>query len=228
MKSSTALFGKKCLFIFDLDGTLVDAYQAISRSLNYTRRIFGYPPVGLNRAKKSVGKGERHFIGLFFPSNEAARALTVYRRHHKKSLTRYARLKPHAARLLRILKERGCVLAIASNRPALFTRIIIESLRLKPYFDLVVCADQIQRLKPHPKILRHIMRTFNMPKESAVFVGDMSIDMATAARAGIDAVFVKGGSDSVSQVKPYPVRKVIASLKELIPDAATIEVCRPR
>lgn len=227
MKRAGSLFSRKCLFIFDLDGTLIDAYQAISRSLNYTRRVFGYSPVSFNRAKKSVGKGDRHFIGLFFPLNEAGRALAVYRQHHKKELTRYVRLKPYALRLLRILKKRGCVLAIASNRPSAFTRIIVRALHLSQYFDLIVCGDEVRQLKPHPKILRHILRTFKISKESAVFVGDMSIDMETAARAGVDAIFVKGGSDSVTQVKQYPVLRVLSSLKEIITEVRAIEAYCP-
>jgi phosphoglycolate phosphatase len=227
MKRAGPLFTKKCLFIFDLDGTLIDAYQAISRSLNHTRRFLGYPPVGFRKAKKSVGKGERHFISLFFPAREVEQALALYRRHHKKELTRYTRVKPHAHRLLRALKQRGCLVAIASNRPSIFTGRIVKGLRLRKYFDLIVCGDQIQRLKPHPKILRHIMRAFKVPKESAVFIGDMSVDMETAARAGVDAVFIKGGSDSVSQIKDYPVRKVISSLKEILNEVRAIEACCP-
>lgn len=228
MKYSRFLFAKKCLFIFDLDGTLIDAYQAIAQSLNHTRRYFGYAPVSFNKAKKSVGKGERHFISLFFPAHEVEQALALYRRHHKKELTRSTRVKPYAIRLLRILKQRGCLVAIASNRPSIFTRKIVKTLCLRQYFDLIVCGDQIRRLKPHPKILRHIIRTFKMSKESAVFIGDMSVDMETAARAGVDAIFIKGGSDSVSQIKAYPVRKVISSLKEIITAVRTIEACCPR
>ena len=54
----------KKLFIFDLDGTLVDAYGAIEKSLNFLRYSLGLNPISLTKVRRNVGYGDKHFIGL--------------------------------------------------------------------------------------------------------------------------------------------------------------------
>jgi len=206
----------KKLFIFDLDGTLVDAYTAIWKSLNFTLKKLGYSPVGFREAKENVGTGDRFFIKTFFKAKDAEEALRIYRKHHEKSLKVYAKYKPYAKKALRFLKNHERKVAIASNRPRYFTNIILKALDMDKYFDYILCADQIASLKPKPKILNLIMEKFGVIKNDAVFIGDMDIDLETAKRARLDAIFVEGGSSSLEDVKRYRGKKVISSLRGVI------------
>ncbi|MDP2921840.1 MAG: HAD family hydrolase [Candidatus Omnitrophota bacterium] len=205
----------KRLFIFDLDGTLADAYLAIQRSMNYTLKNLGYPPVSLLEVKRKVGKGDKRFITSFFPEKDEEKAIEIYRRHHKKSLLRYSKPKPYSRELLYMLKRRKKIIAIASNRPSYFTNLIIKKTGLARYIDLVLCADEINSLKPKPKILNVIMRKFQVKKQDTVYIGDMDIDMETARRARVDAIFVTGGSSSLKSVKKYR-KKVISKLNKIL------------
>jgi len=207
---------KKTLFIFDVDGTLVDAYQAIEKSLNFTRKKLGYPMVSLAQVKKKVGKGDKRFIATFFNSSDRKKALTIYRYHHKKSLLKYSKLKPYAKSLLSTLRQRNKILSVASNRPQYYTLILLNKLGIKKYFSGVYCADKLKSLKPNPKILNIILKRFNLQKKEAVYVGDMAIDLETAKRAGVDAVFIRGGSSSLQEVKSYPNKKVVANLNKIL------------
>ncbi|MBN3040931.1 MAG: HAD family hydrolase [Candidatus Omnitrophica bacterium] len=206
---------RKQLFIFDVDGTLVNSYRAIEKSLNYTRRQFGYSSITSEKVKKSVGRGDKPFVGLFFPQVHVEEALKMYRKHHEKALIRYSCLYPRTKQLLSSLKKRKKILAIASNRPAYFTNLLIKSLDIKKYFNAVYCADKIKSLKPDPKIIEIILKRFCKKRKEAVYIGDMDIDMETAKRAKVDAVFKKGGSSSLISVKKYK-KRVIKDLTELL------------
>lgn len=206
----------KKLFIFDLDGTLVDAYRAIESSLNATRARFGYSPVSYKEVRSRVGRGDRRFIETFFPHKDAARAVSFYRRHHKRALVSLSRTMPKALRTLAALKKRNKLIAIASNRPSPFTRIIIKVTGISRYIDGVWCADEVNSLKPRPKILNVIVKRFGVEKRDSVYIGDMDIDLDTARRARIDPVFVTTGSCSVAQVRSFKNKKVIKSLSELL------------
>ena len=204
--------GVKRLFIFDLDGTLADAYGAIEKSINFTLKRLGLPLVAYQEVKKRVGRGDRLFMKSFFPAKDMEKVLKVYRPHHAKALLRYTRLKPYAKKLLYTLKKEKKLLAIASNRPYYYTNIILKKLGIRKYFDVVLCADQINSLKPGPKILYTIIKKLGVSKEETVYTGDMDIDMETAKRAKVDAIFITGGSSTINAVKKYENKKVIHSL----------------
>lgn len=206
---------RKRLFIFDLDGTIADAYTAIWKSLNFTRGKFGLGPVSYNEAKRKVGRGDRLFMEMFFPEGRMEEALDIYRRHHKKALVRYSKQKKNARRVLSRLRKRSCLMAVASNRPYYFTKIILRALGMKKYFDIVACADRIGSVKPDPWMLYYILRKLHVEIQDAVFIGDMDIDMETAKRAEMDAVFITGGSSTLNAVKKYK-KRIIHSLQEIL------------
>jgi phosphoglycolate phosphatase-like HAD superfamily hydrolase len=86
---------------------------------------------------------------------------------------------------------------------------------MKPLLDYILCGDEIKSHKPKPKILNMVMRRFGVKKKDAIFIGDMHIDLETAKRAKMDAVFVKGGSGNLRDIRGYKNIRVIRSLEEL-------------
>jgi len=207
---------EKRLFIFDLDGTLADAYRAIEKSLNFTLNKIGLSKVSYEEAKRKVGRGDRIFMETFFPPEAIERALVIYRKHHKGALRMHSRLRPYAKQMLIRLKRKRKLTAIASNRPKLFTNLILTTLDIKKYFDIILCADEIKSNKPNPKILNVLIKKLSVARKETVFIGDMNIDLETAKRANVDFVFIKGGSSRISAVGKYKNKKVISSLKELL------------
>jgi phosphoglycolate phosphatase len=205
----------KKLFIFDLDGTLIDAYKAISVSLNFCREEFGYAHIDFETIKNNIGHGDKNFVAEFFPKKQVAAALAMYRAHHKHALKKYAWLKPRARMTLYNLKRRKKLLAIASNRPAAYTDIVVKALDIKKYFDFIICADEINSLKPLPKILFKVLKKLDTKVADAVYAGDMNVDMETARRAKMDAVFVVGGSSTIQEVKQYKNKIIIHCLTEI-------------
>jgi len=206
----------KKLYIFDLDGTLADAYHAIEKSLNFTLKKIGLPTVSYLEAKRKVGRGDRIFMETFFPKESIKRALKIYRAHHKEAVLTHTRLKPNAKKILHTLRHRGKITAIASNRPSYFTNLILKALGISKYFNLVLCADQLKCNKPNPRILNTIVKKFALKKQDAVFVGDMDIDLKTAKRAKIDFVFIRGGSTPLSAIRKHKDIRIINSLKEIL------------
>jgi phosphoglycolate phosphatase len=121
--------------------------------------------------------------------------------------------------LLAGLKSKGYKLAVASNRPTFFSRILIRHLGLKQYFNYVLCADKLKKGKPHPEILNQIMRKFSLTPRETLYVGDMVIDAQAGRRAGVRTLIVTTGSSSRHEIKkenPYRILKNISRLNELL------------
>lgn len=209
----------KKLIIFDLDGTLVDAYKAITASFNYTMRSFGARQRSGQLIRRLVGWGDEMLLRPFIEETLLKKALAIYRRHHAITLLSCSRLLPGAQRLLKYLKGKGYKIAVASNRPTKFSRIIIRRLGLGNYFDYVLCADKLRRGKPHPEILKIILRRFSVKPKEALYVGDMAVDAQAGRRAGIKTVIVLGGSSSKKDIKkeaPFLVINRLARLLRLL------------
>ncbi len=206
----------KQLFIFDLDGTLANVYTAVEKSINYTRKQFGQRPVGPTTVRRSIGHGDANFVSRFFPKKQLKEALLIYRKHHLEAVSKYSKSLPYAKKVLAALKRKGKFVAIASNRPQAFTERVVDKIGIRKYLDRVLCADTIKSLKPKPKILNVLVKFFKVKKSQAVYVGDMAVDIETANRAKIEAVFIKGGSSSLREVRHFKNKRIINSLQEVL------------
>src|SRR5205814_5624002 len=69
----------------------------------------------------------------------------------------------------------------------------LEALEMAPLFEVVVCAEDIVRRKPHPEALLLALRRLDLEPAAAAYVGDSPEDVEMARAAGVRAVGVPGG-----------------------------------
>ncbi|MCM8822015.1 MAG: HAD family hydrolase [Candidatus Omnitrophica bacterium] len=207
---------KKKLFIFDLDGTLIDAYISIWETLLHTLKTLGYPPVDFQTAKRAVGHGDKNYIPRFFKPDDVDKASKIYREYHLKSLNGKAKLLPGAKDLLEVLKQTQRNIAVASNRPSESGILLVRNLGIEHFFDKMMFGDQVTNQKPDPEILIKILVYFKIDRENAIFVGDMDIDAATGKKAGIDTFVVSTGSSTIEELKTSNPSRICNSLFEIL------------
>ncbi len=220
MDNAPGIFFRKIgLVIFDLDGTLINAYTAVESSINFTLRRLGFPRCDAETIRRSVGWGDRHLLEGFVGSKQVGKALRIYRRHHAQALQRGTKFLPGAERLLQELKEQKYKLAVASNRPTQFSRIALRHLNIEKFFDYILCADKLKKGKPHPEILILILKKLGVKRSQALYVGDMTIDVQTGRRAGVKTVAIATGSSrhqELKQLKPFKIIKRIDRLSSIL------------
>ena len=204
------------LIIFDIDGTIVDAYGAIEKSLNYTLGRLGYPKAKMSVIRRAVGHGDRNFIEYFVRKKDVEEGLKLYRAHHEKALLKYSKVIPGAKRLLLGLKKKGYKLAVASNRPPKFSAILLRHVGLLGYFDAVACAKDKSEIKPKPFLIPRILRELGIKKEEALYVGDMTVDVDAGRNAGVRVIAVLGGSSSHSELRRAGPCGIIRRLSRLL------------
>jgi len=207
------------LIIFDLDGTLVDAYKAVTVSVNATLRKLGYPALSHNEIKKRVGWGDKELLQRIVFKKDLGRALALYRRHHGQALLKRTCFLPWANFIVKKLKVKKFTLAIATNRPTRYTHIILRHLKLSKYFDYVLCADKCKKGKPSPEILRRILKRYSLKVSEALYVGDMAIDVKTGNRMNMRTVAVLTGSSSKREIfseRPFKLVKNLNSLMKIV------------
>ena len=204
------------LVIFDIDGTLVNTYSAIQKSINYAMKKTGYPLRDYLTIRRAVGGGDKNLLEQFVNIKDLKKALFLYRRDQKIALLKYSTLMPNARSVLRYLKDKNYKLAIASNRPTRFAKILIQHLNIAQYFDYTLCADKLRFGKPHAEILLKIIQRLRVKITQSLYVGDMSIDAQAGKRAGVKTIIVATGSSTISEIKKANPQRVIRNLSSLI------------
>jgi len=191
---------KKELFIFDLDGTLIDAYQAIWETLLHTLSVFCYPPVDFEIAKRAVGYGDKNYIPRFFKPEHVEQARKIYREYHLKNIDGKVCLLPGARQVLEKLKQDNRIIGVASNRASESGLYIIKNLGIIEFFFRTVFGDQVQRQKPEPDMILKLIEDSGIRPQNTVFIGDMTIDVLTGKNAGVDTIVVPTGSSTVNEL----------------------------
>ena len=205
--------------IFDLDGTLLDAYGNIMDNSNYTLNRLGYPALDMETVKQNIGGGPGDFWEKFVPGDKVDQAMSIYIQRVKDNLFKKTFLLPGVKKVLENFKAGGIKMAVASNKPGVFSRPLVEYLKIDEYFDMIVCGDEVARMKPDPESLNIIMKKLRVKSLETIYVGDMGIDIDTAHGAGARCIAVLTGSGSREELAlkdPFLILEDISELPGLI------------
>jgi 2-phosphoglycolate phosphatase len=187
--------------IFDLDGTLIDSYHAIQESLNYVLEHYGLAKVDLPTVKKMVGRGLENLMQQAVGDQRKDQAIALFRKSYDETVMRGTFLLPEVAETIRALHEKGIILAVASNKPSIYSRTILENFELNPFFEACYGPDVVKQPKPHPAMLEELMKELSADKKETLYVGDMVIDVETARNAGIPVALIATGGNSSDELR---------------------------
>ncbi len=201
--------------IFDLDGTLVDSYPAITLALNHARSGFDLEPLGLDEVRRAVGHGLPSLVGRLIGPDRVEDGVRSFTEAYERALLPGTRLLPGTARTLVGLKDRGYSLAVASNKPLRFTERILDHLGIRPLMAATEGPESAGATKPDPAMIRACLVGLGVPRRQAVYVGDMTLDVESAARAGVAAIVVAGGSSTIDELRSTG-ELVLDSLTQLL------------
>jgi len=186
--------------VFDLDGTLVDSYGAITECFNHARTSLGEPAVSPETVRRLVGHGLESLMEDAVGPDRAARAVALFRQRYDIICTRRTTLLPGVARTLPALAASGLRLGVATNKPTRFAVRILSALGLMPPVRAVLGPGEGVPAKPSPEMLLQVLAELGVSPERALYVGDMGIDIETARRAGVQVWVLPTGSSSRAQL----------------------------
>lgn len=183
--------------MFDLDGTLIETAPEISDAVNDALHAVGLDPVGLPMVRDWIGHGTATLLRSAlsyrldidvnaldqWPSYpDAVKAFDVA--YEARCGTR-SHLYDDVRETLAMLKANGIRIAVITNKEARFTERVLKAHQLDRIMDAVISGDTLATKKPNPAGIQHVMERFNVVPQECLFVGDSSIDAATAKSAGV-------------------------------------------
>lgn len=212
----------KKLFIFDLDGTLLNTLSDLATSTNQALAQLGFPTHEEKAYLHFVGNGIFKLFERALPPQERTpqqvqrvRDLFVpYYNAHGADLTRPY---PGISEVLVQLQQRGIQLAVASNKYQAATSQLISHYFPNIHFTAVLGQRDGLPTKPDPLLVREILAAAQVAAADTLYVGDSDVDMQTARNSGVDACGVLWGFRTKEELAAYAPRYLISKPEELIP-----------
>jgi len=210
--------------LFDLDGTLVDSISALTEAVNHARRTHGLVDLSSAHVRALVGEGlERLLQRAFDRTDIPASIVTAFESRYSETCCAESRVLTGVSQTLAGLADLGIEMAVCTNKPTVFSRQILDFLRLSQHFRAIVGPDLAGARKPDPRHLAVAMQSMSCRPEEALFVGDMPIDVRAARNTGLDVAVVATGSSTREELidaEPDHFLERFTDLLELVRRAA--------
>ena len=229
--------------LFDLDGTLTDPKEGICRSVQYALHQMGIEEPDIDRLEPFIGPPlEDSFMEFYHMSKtDAGKAIEHYRERFSTIGLYENMVYDGITRMLKRLKAAGCHLAVASSKPEVFVKRILQHFHLESYFDVVVGSELDGRRSRKEEVVEETLlrlyareetdvRTTDRAehsgawlkgKDSAPFrsgtamVGDRIFDMNGAKAYGLHGVAVAYGYAPEGELKRSDAEHIADTVKDL-------------
>lgn len=187
--------------LFDLDGTLVDSYGALTEAVNHARRTHGLRELSSSRIRELVGEGVERLLQRAFERSELSPSIVqAFETRYDDICCAESRVLAEVEATLHELSEMGVRMAVCTNKPTVFSKKILDFLGLSRYFCAIVGPDIAGARKPDPQHVAVTLESTECSREDALFVGDMPLDVRAARNSGMDVAVVATGSSTREQL----------------------------
>jgi 2-hydroxy-3-keto-5-methylthiopentenyl-1-phosphate phosphatase len=205
---------KKRRIIFDLDGTIINSYSPILRSMKLALKELGVSPPEDGELRKMVGIPLQEIMKKFVGENYEE-GVKLFRKFYEREFRNGTRLIKGVRNVLKELKKKFS-LALISNKHEHFVSEIIKWKKLEKFFDFYTGESEDIPPKPSPKMLEIAIHFQNLSPQESLFVGDTHIDFITAEKIGVEFVAVSTGSEPAERLYELHPSSLITNLSELL------------
>ncbi|MCC8161574.1 MAG: HAD family hydrolase [Lachnospiraceae bacterium] len=213
---------RKCI-LFDLDGTLTESGEGITKSVQYALEKMGKPEADAAKLRVFIGPPliEQFMEYSGMSRTEAEEAVVYYRERYATIGIFENRPYPGIEEMLKILKEKGNTLVVASSKPEFYVLKILEHFHIRDYFDEVVGATMDEKRTGKADVIAEALTRLKSgeKRENIVMVGDKEHDIIGARKNGIPCIAVSYGYGTMQELlseKPFRIVRSVDELQEVL------------
>jgi beta-phosphoglucomutase len=205
--------------IFDMDGVLVDTYQAHYQSWRELAEAEGLHVTEADFARL-FGRTSREIIACLWGKDRYDDAqIAEFDRRKEASFRRAIEANfpamPGASELLRALHEAGFRLAVGSSGPPENVALVVDRLGARDLFDAIVTGDDVTRGKPDPEVFLIAAKRLGVAPANCAVIEDAPAGIAAANAAGMASVGLLSTGRKPDDLTA--AHAVVRSLAELSP-----------
>lgn len=182
------------MYIFDIDGTLLNTIDSISCNINQTLKFFGLKEVPRDKVREFVGNGPKvlmektlDYIG-FEKSDKREEILNSYNKRYDDNPSYLTKPYEGIVEELEKIKKRDEFLVAFSNKPDSTCKKVISDIFGEGYFDFILGYREDIKRKPSPEGMYIIKERFGVDFSDIIYFGDSEVDMECGKNAGVFTV----------------------------------------
>ena len=210
------------LWMFDLDGTLTDPYDGITRSVAYAFDRLKRPVPAPELLREFIGPPLHDSFAKWLSPPEVEAAVGHYRTRFAETGWQENRVYEGIPELLADLGRRGDRLAVVTSKPTVFAERILVHFALHAHVERVVGATLDGRLRHKADLVRVTLADAEVPTTSAVMVGDRAQDITGAKANNVAAVGVAWGYSADGELEAAGADAIVLRPAQLLPFAARL------
>lgn len=208
------------IILFDLDGTLTNPFEGITKCVQYALDSFGIYEPDLEKLTLFIGPPLiDSFMNFYnFTEEEATEAVNKYRERF--STVGLYENEPYEGVLdmLEVLGKQGYILAVASSKPEIYVNRILEHFHIKQYFQIVVGSELNGQRTAKEEVIGEVFHRLKQHVEHydvAIMVGDRQYDIQGAKKWGMMSIGVSYGFALPGELEAAEADYVVATVAEL-------------
>ncbi|MCL2565906.1 MAG: HAD family hydrolase [Defluviitaleaceae bacterium] len=210
----------KNLALFDLDGTLTDPKEGITKSIAYALKHFSIEINNLDELTKFIGPPLRDSFCEFygFSEDKTEEAVSKYREYFSEKGIYQNALYPGTLDMLGELRKRNITMLIATSKPTVYAIKIAEHFKFIQYFDFIAGSELDGRRSNKREVIDYALNSIGctQKKDAILMIGDRKHDIIGAKEIGIDSIGVTWGYGSQKELLDAGATWVVNSWEEIV------------
>lgn len=212
------------VILFDLDGTISNPKEGITKSVQYALQKLGREEPDLDKLERFIGPPLHESFPTYYGFNQETtnQAIALYRERFKQFGMFENELYPPITALLNSLREKGFLLIVATSKPTVFAEEILKYFQIDQYFAHIVGSNLDGTRSSKTEIIQYILALYPSNQlQDFVMIGDREHDIIGANNAGIHSIGVTygyGSYEELTKVNPTLIVENISQLKDILID----------
>ncbi|WP_456289897.1 HAD family hydrolase [Paenibacillus sp. AK002] len=212
--------------LFDLDGTLTDPREGITKAVRHALGQHGIIVNDLSELECFIGPPlqETFTEKYHFSEAEAWEAILSYREYFKDTGLYENEVYVGIRDVLDLLLSQGRQLYVATSKPAVFAQTILEHFQLSTYFTMVCGSELDGTRSAKTEIIQHVLDNCRIHASEAVMIGDRMHDLIGARNCGIHSMAAGYGYGSEEELKACQPTYFFKTVEEMLRSFASLAV----
>ena len=222
---------RKKYILLDLDGTLTDSSEGITKSVQYALEKMGITENDMAVLKRYIGpplnESFTRFPGL--SDEDSLKAVAYYRERYADTGLYENKLFDGIKEFLAGLKKDGYIVALATCKPEIYVPTILKHFDIEQYFDVAVGSELEGGKRRHKddvieEVISQIIKLKDIPatdiydvKADAIMIGDRKDDVLGAKDAGIESIGLRYGFAEADELENAGADYILENVEDILP-----------